>query len=425
MLGSAFSNEKLNFLYKDQLGLTASAVATLALLTALPTYVQPFGGSLSELVPLWGYHRRSYYALAALVETAGLLPLALMPSYHYAVTALAVIVTGAGGVMLYVVAQAVMVEIGNATGQIGRLQTVPMFVAPILTIAFAAHLSGYVTQHWSYHACFAASALATLPTLPLTLLIHEKRLPKPTQETPEENAARRAARQADRAQTVAALREVVRSPAIRCVIGFIFYLQLVPEVGTAQFFFQVDYLHLSKQTIGDLNGWGSAGALAGVLIFAAVSPRLPLRVITWGAALFGGLFYLPLVFMHDTASAKAASLVCGVFNSWYGLCMAVLAARVCLRRIEGTVYALYGAASAMGYQIGNKTGSLLYDHFGANHQIAHGWHAMLWVAMGTTALAAVFIPFMPAWARSRKNLKALAEDEPQAADRVSAEPATP
>ena len=51
VLGSAFFSEKLNFLYKDRIGLTASTVATLGLLTGLPNYVQPFGGSLAELVP--------------------------------------------------------------------------------------------------------------------------------------------------------------------------------------------------------------------------------------------------------------------------------------------------------------------------------------------------------------------------------------
>ena len=346
-----------------------------------------------------------------LVEAAGCFGLALMPHYRYAAVALAVIIAGAGSVMLYVVAQAVMVQIGNATGQIGRLQTVTRFISPVLTIAFAAHLSGYVTQHWSYRACFAASGLITLFTLPLTWLIDERRLPRAARQTPEENAARRAARRTDRAQTTAALREATRSPAIRCVIGFIFYLQLVPEIGTARFFFLVDHLHLSKQAIGDLGGWSSAGALLGVLVFAAVSTRLPVRVITWGAVLFGGLYYLPLAFIHDGTSAKAASLACELSDSWYGLCMATLAARVCPRRIEGTVYALYGAASALGWQIGNKTGSLLYDHFGAHQHIVLGWHVMLWVAMGMTASAAALIPFMPAWARSHRSLQALSEEE--------------
>lgn len=70
-LVGTFSAEKLLFLYKEQLHLSAGGLATFAILLAIPNYLRPFIGAGSDLFPLLGYHRRSYYALASLTAAGG------------------------------------------------------------------------------------------------------------------------------------------------------------------------------------------------------------------------------------------------------------------------------------------------------------------------------------------------------------------
>ena len=77
-LVSTFSSEKLSFLYKDQLHLSAGAMASLGILLAVPSYFRPFIGAGSDLFPLLGYHRRSYYALAVLLGALGFFGLSLL-----------------------------------------------------------------------------------------------------------------------------------------------------------------------------------------------------------------------------------------------------------------------------------------------------------------------------------------------------------
>ena len=200
-----FSGEKLNFLYKDQLHLTAGGMASLAILLLIPNYLRPFIGAGSDFFPLLGYHRRSYYALAALLGALGFFCLSALPHYTYLTTALLVIVAIAGNVTLMIMADAVMVTVGNRAGTVGRIQAVQQFTPSVL-VFIVAPLGGYVTQHWSYAHCFRVAALTALFALPLTFLIDEKRVGtgRHEREAPEEHAARLEAKRAERTQTAAA-----------------------------------------------------------------------------------------------------------------------------------------------------------------------------------------------------------------------------
>ena len=60
---SALTGEKKQFLYKEELHLSASAMAMWTVVLGIPTYLQPFLGAWADLKPLFGYHRRSYFLL--------------------------------------------------------------------------------------------------------------------------------------------------------------------------------------------------------------------------------------------------------------------------------------------------------------------------------------------------------------------------
>jgi predicted MFS family arabinose efflux permease len=412
---NALSAEKLNFLYKEVLGLSASAFASFGILLNIPQYLRPFIGTLSDLVPLAGYHRRSYYALAVLAEAGALFTLSTMPHYSYAAVAALVVTQTLGIVLMFLMMEAVLVRTGNATGMTGRLQTVQQFVRYALITTCTAHLSGYVTQHWSYHACLRAAALVTLAALPCVLLIDEKRAVRAhaAHETPEQRAARLRDKREDHAHAFAALRAGARSPGLWAVVGFIFYLILTPGSTTAQFYYQVDHLHFSKQLLGDLTAFAAAGSVLGFLTYAAFSPRLPARALILGLIVLDCVSYVLLLGLRDPLSAKVIAVAGGVVYGWYLLGLLTIGARVCPPGIEGTVYGLVYAAQFLGGTLSDKLGSTVYDRFGGAHgHPAQGWHALLIAAIAFSALAALFIPFLPAWARSRSPLGALKEEQP-------------
>ena len=412
-LAGMFSTEKLNFLYKDQLHLTAGGTATLIILAGCSNYLRPLIGAGSDMFPLLGYHRRSYYALAALTMALGYFGLSLLPRYSYLDVVLLVTVTLAGVVTLLIMADAVMVTVGNKTGTVGRIQSVQQFVPFLLTLLFAARVGGYVTQHWSYTHCFRAAALTSLLALPLTFLIDERRVSpaQRPQETAEEHRAREEAKRAERVQTTDALRRAVRTPGLWAVVAYVFYLIFTPGTNTAQFYFSVDSLHFSKQFLGNLAQFVSAGVLLGIVTFGLISRKLPVFAIAWGAwALDCGQYAISFG-LHDAFSAKIVSFALGFFGIMYGLCLFTLAARACPPHIEGTVYGLAMSAIGLAGALGEKVGSSLYDFYGphSGHSTAYGWHALNAWGLALTVPAALLIFLLPTWAKSRTPLSAKPE----------------
>ena len=397
VLGAVTANKQL-FLYKDTLHLTASGVGTLLLLINLPAYLQPFMGGLSDLYPLGGWHRRSYFALAAVVQAAGYAGLMALHSYHYTALVCLLIVAGTGGALAGVLINAAMVSVGNRTGRFGLLQALFQVTPLLLSLAYTARLDGEVTQSWTYHHTFLVAALLSLLFLPLTFLIEDKRVTGRNRATAEQEERKRD----ERARTAAALRAVAATPGVWVMTAFLFYLYVTPLLLTASVYYETDVLHLSKGFIGRLDSWTAAGSIAGLVAFGAFSRRLPLRAVVWGAIGADAAIYLIAMTMHDAPSVRIAQFLWSFLAIFLAVCLNTLAARACPPEIEGTVYGLMQAALSLSLVLCDKFGSALYDWFGPahGHSIAHGWFSALWFGFGFTLLAVFFVPFLPAWAKS-------------------------
>lgn len=399
VLGAITGNKQL-FLYKEVLGLSAGAVGTLALIINIPAYLQPFMGGVSDLFPLFGWHRRSYFILAAGVQSLGYFGLMTLHQYHYATIACLLIVAGTGGAMAGVLINAAMVSVGNRTNTFGPLQTVYQFTPLVLALVYTGKLDGQVTQHWGYPHTFFVAGLVSLAFAPLALLIDDRRV-SAGRATPEETAARKAAKERQRAQTAEALTEAARTPGIWAITAFLFYLNVTPLLLTASVYYETDVLKLSKGFIGRLDSWMAAGSLVGLLAFGAVSRRLPIRALVWGAIVSDCAIYLVAMTMHDALSVHIAQFLWSFMAIFLMVCLNTLAARACPPKIEGTVYGLMQAAMALSLVLCDKFGSTLYDYFGPanHHSITHGWFCALWFGFGFTVLAVFFVPFLPAWTK--------------------------
>ncbi|BDI29164.1 hypothetical protein CCAX7_12150 [Capsulimonas corticalis] len=413
VLMGTFSGEKISFLYKDVLHLSASDVGTLGILTGIPGYLRPFMGAGSDLFPLLGFHRRSYYAVSWLLSSLGYFGLSLLHTHHYASVVTLIILTGLGGNLAFVIMDAVMVAIGNLSGSVGRFQTIQQGLPLVMGLTFTGQLGGYVTQYWSYSTCFTASALIALLAVPLTLLIPEQRVSfsQHAHESEAEHQARLEARRAERAEISAALKDAARSPGLWAIVGFVFCLIITPGGNTAQFYYSTTVLHFSKQFLGSLARPGAAGAALGLLLFGFASKRLPVRSLVWGAYFMDCSLYLSSMLLRDHATAIIVAFLSAFLGMIYNLCLLTLAARACPPKIEGAIYGLVIAAIGLAGTLGEKMGASIYDYFGpaTGHTIPHGWFTLLWCGLAITVATAIFIPFLPAWAKSSEPLRPQAD----------------
>jgi hypothetical protein len=95
----------------------------------------------------------------------------------------------------------------------------------------------------------------------------------------------------------------------------------------------------------------------------------------------------------------------GIVGIWYMLALLTIAARACPPGIEAAAYGLVLAAIDLGGTLGEKIGSSIFDHYGGVGRPVDSWHSLLTIGFLLSGLAALFIPFLPSWARSRQTLR--------------------
>lgn len=414
---SAIIGLKIAFLLKEQLGLSASAVASLNIFLGIPTYLQPFVGAWTDIFAFFGYHRRSYYLAGKLMAAAGLVGLAaleispVLATSHtraYIMAACLLTVVTAGGVVRSVIFNAIMVALGNVTGRFGQLLSAVQLIPIVMAVAYTSSLSGYVAESWSYAAAFTVAAILTVISIPLVFLIDEQRssLARHAAETEQEHRERLDRKARERKETRAAIRKAVSSPSLWALVGFVFYLILTPGTNNAKLYFEKDHLHFSRLLIGELGRYSNWGALAGFCLCGLVSRRIPIYMLAWGAWFLDCISYPVFLILHSPHTAMFLEVVNNTIGAVYLVCLYTLAARMCPKGLEGVIYGLVMSAIAFASTLSEKLGASLYDYYGPAHHysLVHGWNWSLYFGFAFTVGAVVFIPFLPAWTRSRQRL---------------------
>jgi hypothetical protein len=409
----ALVGEKTVFLYKETLHLSASDITVLNLLLGIPRYLQPFLGAWTEIVPWLGFHRRPYYFCGVLAAALSYLALAFLQQYHFGTILLLKLALGSGVVLSGVVYNAAFVAIGNRTGILPRLQSLALMLPLVLSTVYTSRLGGFVAEHWTYSRTYGTAGVLTLLILPLVLLMDDNRVAHSAAARLSAEAT--AARAAHRARSVAILKQALKSRGLWIFTAYLAYLSLTPDPVTARLFYETDYLGFSKQFIGDLGKYQAAGTLLGLGLVALLTRFTTLRVATLWTWLGNCAIYLCYFGIRDHASAKIAFVLIGLDFGLLGVLEAALVARACPKGAEGTVFGLIASVKVFFYLLCDYSGTKLYDLFGplnaAHHYtVAHGWTTSVAIGLACAVVQGVFLPFLPAWTRSRAPLSTPAID---------------
>ena len=363
-------NQTITISLKDA-GLSAGQVATFFAITTVPWLIKPVYGLLSDFVPLFGFHRKSYLMLtSATAATAGLL-LGVTGEHSY--SRMAILFTGMalGLAFTDVLVDALMVENGKPLGLTGAFQSVQWGAITVASI-LVGELGGYLAEHRRLHAAFFIAACFPLVSLLMAaLFVHEA----PARKEREEFRI-----------TWRAIRKALAEREIWVVGGFIFFWTFSPSFGPALLYYQTDVLHFSQQFIGHLGALAAVAGVVGALIYAPLSRLVPLRRLinlSIGVGVVGTLAYL---FYEGPVSALIIDVVFGCVGMTTQLAFLDLAAKSCPRHIEATFFALLMSIYNGGTQISQNIGGRLYDSF--------GYTPLVLISTAFTALAWVLVPMV-------------------------------
>jgi MFS family permease len=368
---AGLATQPIFFLLKDEMRLSAAETATFLALIGLAWNVKPLYGLLSDLVPLFGYRRRSYLLVTTAMAALGWLALGLLPAYPWGLTLAILLLTGLGLAFTDVLCDAVMVEEGKARGLTARFQSTQW--AAIYGASLLAGIGGgYLSAHVSYSRAFLLVAL--FPVLSFAASAWAVRDPR----TRFDRATVR--------ETVAALRVGIRSGPLWRAAAFIFLWNFSPSFGVPLEYHMVDVLGITKIQLGVLASLASGAAMLGAIVFGRYATRLAPRsllnlAITVGVA--GTLAYYGLV---GWWSAVALGITVSFVTAIAQLATLDLAARAVPNHAEGTFFAALMSVSNLGTTGAEWLGGQLYDLTGLNWLIA--------ISAAATAACWLLVPWV-------------------------------
>ncbi len=367
----ALPDLSLTFLLKEKFSFSPADVATFFTIATIPWYIKPLYGLLSDFLPIWGYRRKSYFILATLLATLAGLSLGNSAMSTYQLTLALFTLMALGFAFADVLADALMVENGQALGITGSLQAV-QWGAMYGALMIVGVAGGYLAQHTPLNIAFRLTAI--FPAVTFLMIFWAVR------------EIRRGSDPEVFRRTWRSVRSGIGSTRLWVVAGFIFFFNFSPSFGPSIVYYMTDKLGFSKFFIGALDSISAASGMVGAVLYFLYSKSFPLRtIINWsiGFGVVGTLAYFGLV---GEASAILIYLAFGSVGLIAQLAFLDLAARACPKEAEGTFFALLMSVFNLGVKGSAIVGGWLYTTV--------GYHWLVVISAIFTAAAWLLVPLV-------------------------------
>ena len=362
---------------KDVAGWSATHLASMHALLALPWAVKPLYGALSDNVPLFGSRRRSYLVLAnALAATACLV---LWLTFSQLSVMACLFVLSVGMALSSAVAGGVLVESGQRYGNANQLVTQQWLwygVANLTARLGGGALAGHLPPAIALQTAMLILVVPLLCVIALTWRL--------TPEAPH-GAARK-----DLGTILGEMGALVRSRELLLVAAFLFCFAYNPGLQTPLYFHLTNGLGFTQDFIGTLQATAAGGAIVGVLVCRWLAKRLRRRTMFYICVGLGVVTALSTFALVDHTMALVVYFVTGVSGVFSLVMAATLAAEVCPGGQEGLCFAAMMSIENIASIASDATGSYMFDAF-FHKQLG----PLIVVSAAFTAGAALLIWLLP------------------------------
>lgn len=363
--------------YLKSLGMTADLVAAWLSLAAIPWMVKPLYGLLIDLVPLWGYRRKSYLVLMAACAAAGYVALAQVISPEFIIWALFISTLGIAAID--VVVDTLMVEEGLAFGIVRRFQ------GQQWTWLNLAGITAGILGGWLSHSLLPESAVRTTALImiggPIGVIVGTCLFVNEPKQS------------FSRLQTQTAVREIARtlkSKPFWIVAAFLAFWNLIPNFSTPLYYHMVDRLSFDQYFIGQLASIGAVGATLGSFAYRSMADRFTVQQTLFGSIFLSVMMALAYLWLQDGLTAAVLSFCSGIVSMLALLSLFSLAASICPPRAAGFAFAALMSIYSATAQIAAMVGGYLYEWV-FNQQII----PLIYLAAVCTLSALAWVPFFP------------------------------
>jgi MFS family permease len=364
----------IQFLLKNEIGVTREQMAEFFFWCGLAWYLKPFAGILTDAFPIFRTRRRHYLLISSVLIAISWIGIGFLP-HKYGPLLWGTMVLSVFMVMASTVTGAFLVEAGQSLGATGRLTAVREVVQNFCTLVQGPVGGLLATAGFMWTT--GVNAALGLSIFPIAYIFLRERAVTGGRAN---EVILRAGQQ---------LKTIFRSKNLWMALLFIALFYFSPGFSTPLFYRQTDKLNFSKQFIGNLGVFTGLFGILAAVIYGQLIKRLRIRTMLFigvATAAAGTMLYL---FYSSWTRAIFIDSQNGFFFSLCELAVLDLAARATPKGCEGLGYSLMLSIRNVALFGADIVGSHLADH---------GWRFrnLVYLNAGTTAIVLVLLPFLPA-----------------------------
>lgn len=376
---ASFTALATNYYFKDHLGMQPTEAQLLHMIIKVPWRVKPIYGILSDSLPLFGYHRKSYILLCSLLQTMATLIMAVPDLVTTpAMAVLMLMLQSLAVAVIDVVIDAKVVEISRLDPENGAndLQSLA-WIATSWGGMLGASLSGLATATLGVRGVFCAAALGPMTTLLFSIYMEESK-----STLSKRDFVSSATKQLRQLKTAMSTRVVWM-----CALWVFLSHAVSPAYTQVLFFFSTDVLHFTPEFMGTVSAIGFVFLMAGTVLYNTYFTNVSFRVIFFMAQLCLALVSLVDIVLVTRANVKIGipdkafvlgdHIVVDVIGRLKTMPIMVLCAKLCPKGIEGTLFALLMSISNLSFSVSEFWGAFVCDWMG----ITKDEYENLWLAI--------------------------------------------
>ncbi|HEY3783095.1 MAG TPA: MFS transporter [Fimbriimonadaceae bacterium] len=362
----------LQNLLKSKLDVSASQMAWFFLACNLFWYLMPLAGILTDAFPIFGTRRRHYALISATLAALSWGALAFVPrTFNWLL--ISCIVINLFMVMMSTVTGAVLVEIGQSTGSVGRLTAVKQFATNFGNL-IQGPLGGLLATGALGLACGVNGAFLVC-VIPATYFILKEKPFKQNRQAYFHNAGGQ-------------IKTIGLSKTFWWALVFITLFYFAPGFTTLLYYRQTDILKLDQLHIGYLTAFGGFGGLLGAVLYGWATRRFNLKSLLIFAIVTAALATFMYLTYDSYPKAILTDFSNGFFFGFAEVAFIDLAARATPVGCEGLGYSLMLSFRNMALYGADFLGAKLSDEY---HWT---WKSMVILNGGTTAVVIILLPFI-------------------------------
>lgn len=385
----SFSKLALNYLLKDVLQLQPTSSQALIATAGIPWGIKPLYGIISDSFPLFGYRRRSYLLVCAVLSIVAQVGLSTHAGTSTAVAVTSLLfVTNLATAVSDVVIDARVVEMSrldpvNGANDLQSLSWSMMSMGGIV----GSILAGPATDHFGPRMVFALAAIGPIIILLFTIYMKEEPVVVASTTKQKRSHKHKPCWNTAREQSLL-LFDSMKAPLVWKSAVWIFLSNAIaPGFHQISFYYMTDVLQFTPEFLGGMGAVGYLFLMLGTVLYHSWFRATPFRTMLYYAQIG-----LAMVSLLDVVLVTRWNLKLGISDHWFvlgdeiltdvvsrlkSMPIFVLCAKLCPPGVEGSLFALLMSTSNCSRSISSYWGALLCYWMG----IQKGHYENLWLAV--------------------------------------------